>query len=149
MHAPKSSSEYPPFFESLRRVLEDAPFGDPIILVWDFSPHMGNDLDGVIGRNGLLDLNLSGVQLVHFCANHSLSITLSALDTKTSKATDQFYSRIICDHMFCYGQQVCEATEKDFPLSQMLSRPTVRQLRFPPLLRTATCSHSTMVMASC
>lgn len=62
---------------TLGRVPEDAPSGHSIILLWDFSTHMGSDLDGVIGRNGLLDLNLSGVQLVH------MSITLRALDTKT------------------------------------------------------------------
>ena len=76
-YAPNTSSEYPLFLESLEKVLESAHTRDSIILLEDFNAHVSNDRAtwrGVIGRNGLPDLNPSGVQLLDFCASHSLSI---------------------------------------------------------------------------
>ncbi|KAK0146684.1 Craniofacial development protein 2 [Merluccius polli] len=66
-YGPNSSSEYPPFLDSLEGVLESAPSGDSLVLLGDFN------WEG--GRNGPPDLNPSGVQLLDFCARHRLSIT--------------------------------------------------------------------------
>ena len=60
-YAPNSSSDFPPFLESLGRVLESALKRDSIVLLGDFSAHVGNDM---VRRNGLPDLNPSSVQLV-------------------------------------------------------------------------------------
>ncbi len=77
-YGPNGSVEYPAFLVSLGGVLESVPTGDSIVLLGDFNTHVGSDSDtwrGVIGRNAPTDLNLSGVQLVDFCASYSLSIT--------------------------------------------------------------------------
>ncbi|KAI3363710.1 hypothetical protein L3Q82_001324 [Scortum barcoo] len=76
-YGPNSSTEYPAFLESLGGVLDSAPTGD--------NAHVGNNSDtwrGVIGRNGLPDLNPSGVLLLDFCASHSLSITNTMFEHK-------------------------------------------------------------------
>ncbi|KAI3376790.1 hypothetical protein L3Q82_000383 [Scortum barcoo] len=65
-YGPNSSTEYPASLESLGGV-DSTPTGDYIVLLGDFNAHLGNDSDtwrGVIGRNGLPDLNPSGASVI-------------------------------------------------------------------------------------
>ena len=50
-YAPNTSSEYPPFLESLEKILESAFTGDSIILLGDFNAHVGNDSAILEGRD--------------------------------------------------------------------------------------------------
>ena len=77
-YGPNSSAEYLAFLATLGGVLESAPTRDSVILLRDFNAHVSSDSitwRGVIGMNGLPNLNPSGVLLLDFCASHSLSIT--------------------------------------------------------------------------
>lgn len=78
------------------QTLDTVLTGDSTVLMGDFNAHVSNDSviwRGVTGRNGLPNLNLSGVQLLNFCVSYSLSITsfsnnwqsVSAPGTRTAK----------------------------------------------------------------
>ncbi|TWW68218.1 hypothetical protein D4764_19G0000160, partial [Takifugu flavidus] len=78
VYGQNSSSAYPPFLASLEGVLESVPSGGSLVLLGDFNAHISSDSviwRSVIGKNGLPDLNPSGVLLLDFCARLRLSIT--------------------------------------------------------------------------
>ena len=86
IYVQNSTSEYTPCLESLEQVLESTPKGLHCP-TRRRQRNMDNDSEiwtrDVIERNGLPDPNPSGIQLLDFCASHSLSITNNMFSHKS------------------------------------------------------------------
>ena len=77
VYAPNTESEYVPFLDEVLGVLEGIPGTNCIVLLGDFSAHVGNDAQtwkGVIRKNGDSDTKAQGRLLLNFCAGGGLSI---------------------------------------------------------------------------
>lgn len=77
LYAPNTERDYDTFLNEVLIAMESVPKTDSLLVIGDFNAHVGNDSQtwsGVIGRNGDIDLNNQGRQLLDFCASSSLSI---------------------------------------------------------------------------
>ena len=96
-YVPNSCMEYAAFLEVLAGALHGAPVGDSVVLLGDSNVHVCNDGDtwrGLIGRNGLPNLNPSGVLLLDFCASHGLSIMNTMFEHKDAHKCTWYQSTL-------------------------------------------------------
>lgn len=66
------------FYTSLDNILSAIPKEDKIILLGDFNARVGRDYkswNGIIGQEGVGNINPNGVLLLTKCAEHNLTIT--------------------------------------------------------------------------
>lgn len=92
--------EYAHFLETLGGMLDSVPTGNSIIQLGDFN--VGNDRvtgRGVVGRNGLTDLNLCGVQLLDFCPHPSLFITNTMFQHKVVNQCSWHHGGLGCSSL--------------------------------------------------
>ncbi|KAK0134372.1 Craniofacial development protein 2 [Merluccius polli] len=77
-YGPNSSSEYPPFLDSLEGVLESARSGDSLVLLGDFNAHVGSDSE----TWGLI-LSITNTMFkhkgVHMCTWHQDTLCHSSM----------------------------------------------------------------------
>ncbi|KAM4544083.1 uncharacterized protein V3H82_021885 [Fundulus diaphanus] len=139
-YAPNSSSDYPPFLESLEGVLESAPPGDSLVLLGDFNAHVGNDSGtwrGVVGRNGPPDLN-STVKLKKESYRAFLACgTPEAADVY--RQSKRQAARLVAEAKTRAWEEFGEAMEKDFRTASKRFWSTIRRLR-----RGKQCSTNTV-----
>ncbi|KAG6926988.1 craniofacial development protein 2 [Chelydra serpentina] len=63
------------FYAQLETILSETPTEDKIILMGDFTAHVGRDSDlrkGTIGKEGVVKSNSNGILLLTKCAEHEL-----------------------------------------------------------------------------
>lgn len=73
------------FYACLDKILSSIPKKDKIIFLGDFNARVGRDQHlwkGTIGKEGIGNINISGVMLLSNCVKHDLIITNTLLSQK-------------------------------------------------------------------
>lgn len=73
-----SEQEIENFYDKLRSVVSNIPYGDKLVLMGDFNARVGNDhltWPGVLGPHGVGKMNSNGLRLLSFCQEFNLCIT--------------------------------------------------------------------------
>ena len=77
VYAPNIESQYEAFLEEVEVALGKATLSEPLVLLGDFSAHVGIDngtWNGVIGQHGDPDISKNRRCLLQFCATNGLCI---------------------------------------------------------------------------
>ena len=84
------------FYSDLRRLLNNTPEDDKVLILGDFNARVGRDSEawkGVLGRHGVGNCNDNGRLLLEFCAEHQLAITNTTFQQKDSLKTTWMHPR--------------------------------------------------------
>ena len=93
------------FYESLHETLCRIKRSDKILLLGDFNARVGRDAEvweGVIGRNGVGNMNSNGLRLLTLCAQHDLSITNTLFRMRNCLKTSWMHPRSKHWHLIDY-----------------------------------------------
>ena len=84
------------FYSDLRRLLNNTPEDDKVLILGDFNARVGRDSEawkGVLGRHGVGNCNDNGRLLLEFCAEHQLVITNTTFQQKDCLKTTWMHPR--------------------------------------------------------
>ena len=93
------------FYEQLHETLAGISNGDKIVLLGDFNARVGRDSavwEGVIGRNGVGNMNANGLRLLTLCTEFSLTITNTVFRMKNRYKTSWMHPRSKHWHLIDY-----------------------------------------------
>ena len=93
------------FYSDLRRLLNNTPEDDKVLILGDFNARAGKDCQawqGVLGRHGVGNCNDNGRLLLDLCAGHQLVITNSIFQEKDRLKTTWMHPRSKHWHLLDY-----------------------------------------------
>ena len=93
------------FYSDLRRLLNNTPEDDKVLILGDFNARVGKYCQawqGVLGRHGVGNCNDNGRLLLELCAEHQLVITNTTFQQKDSPKTTWMHPRSKHWHLLDY-----------------------------------------------
>ena len=93
------------FYEDLDNLLKSVPSQNKLILLGDFNARVGSDYqtwEGVLGRNGVGNINSNGLQLLRTCTEHKLLITNTVFRLPLRNRTSWMHPRSKHWHLIDY-----------------------------------------------
>ena len=124
------------FYEQLHEALSQVKRDDKIVLLGDFNARVGTDAEvwnGVIGANGVGNMNANGLRLLTLCTEHQLVITNTVFRMKNRYKTSWMHPRSKHWHLIDYV---------------IVRRADLRHVRKTAAIRGAECSTDHRLIAS-
>ena len=93
------------FYDDLRRLVQNTPTDDKIIIMGDFNARVGRDSEswkGVLGKHGVGNCKENGRLHLEFCSEHQLVITNTIFQQRNSIKTTWMHPRSKHWHLLDY-----------------------------------------------
>ncbi|CAI9715341.1 Hypothetical predicted protein [Octopus vulgaris] len=93
------------FYSDLRRLLNNTPANDKVLILGDFNARVGKDSEAwkeFLGRHGIGGCNDNGLLLLEFCTEHQLAITNTIFQQKDRLKTTWMHPRSKHWHLLDY-----------------------------------------------